>query len=44
MLHFQKQRGAVQAQLNTDRLHVAPLLHFFFNIVIIRVLFVATNG
>jgi len=32
MLHFQKQCGAAQAQLNTGWLHYAPLLHFFFNI------------
>ena len=30
------QCGAAQAQLNTGRLHIAPLLHFFFNIIIIR--------
>ena len=36
MLHFQKQCGAAQDLLNTGRLHIAPLLHFFFNIIIIR--------
>jgi hypothetical protein len=36
MLHFQKQCGAAQPLLNTGRLHIAPLLHFFFNIIIIR--------
>ena len=36
MLHFQKQHGATQDLLNTGRLHIAPLLHFFFNIIKIR--------
>ena len=36
MLHFQKLCGVPQSLTNTERLHVAPLLHFFFNIIIIR--------
>ena len=36
MLHFQIQCGAAQHLLNTGRLHIAPLLHFFFNIIILR--------
>ena len=36
MLRFQKQCGAAQPLLNTGRLHIAPLLHFFFNIIKIR--------
>jgi hypothetical protein len=36
MFHFQKQCGAAQDLLNTGRLHIAPQLHVFFNIIIIR--------